>query len=269
MAALRWDEQSQAYVETTGAPKRYDPESEAWVETTGMVWDHATEAWTERWGQKVTAYVYGAALETVTIKKNGIIVATVETNADGRSNEQIGLVCGIYTLTGSVSGWTEEQIVDDNTTMFRAMPDGTVLYWYGNISSQLGGFECKLTQSGYTIKSGTVNTNNLYVSNPTYRQCACLNSKNTIDISSFSTCHIISNCGSSGDDIGNGSAFWFHKDLSHAWSFDQGAFVKGMNDNEIQQYDCDITDYNYAAYVGFATADITTRYGYLYAIWLE
>lgn len=137
MAALRWDEQSGAFVETTNAPMRYDSESGAWVETTGMAWDEKSQAWTERWNTGVSAYVYGAANETVTIKKNGIIVATVATNSAGCSNEKISLGYGTYTLTGSGSGWTEEQTVDKNTTKFRAMPEGA-LYWYGSTTSMCG-----------------------------------------------------------------------------------------------------------------------------------
>ncbi|MBO5155257.1 MAG: hypothetical protein J6C00_13035 [Eubacterium sp.] len=160
MAALRWETESQAYVETNEAPKRYDPESEAWVETTGMSWDPEAEAWTERWGKKVSAYVYGAALETVTIKKDGIIVATVDTNTDGCSNEQIELPYGTYTLIGSVSGWTEEQTVDKDTTKFRAMPAGS-LYWFGNeCTGVTGGWEW--LQSGYTRGNAVFSQNGTY-----------------------------------------------------------------------------------------------------------
>ena len=156
MAAMRWDEQSQAFVETTEAPKRYDPESEAWIETTGMSWDSEAQAWTERWGQKATAYVYGAARETVTIKKDGIIVATVETDSTGQSTEQITLYSGIYTLTGSVSGHTEEQAVNENTDRFRAMPEGA-LYWYGNVCTWItGGWTSVTYTSTQTDSKGSI-----------------------------------------------------------------------------------------------------------------
>ena len=36
MAALKWDEQSQEYVETQNVPMRYDSDSGAWVEMTGI-----------------------------------------------------------------------------------------------------------------------------------------------------------------------------------------------------------------------------------------
>ena len=146
----RWDEQSQAYVEPVNVPMRYDEDSQAYVETTGMAWDAESQAYSEVWGQKVSAYVYGAVSETVTIKKDGIIVATVATNADGVSDEQIELVYGTYTLTGSVSGWTEEQTVDKDTTKFRAMPAGA-LYWYGNMCTdlELGGTAILSNASGF------------------------------------------------------------------------------------------------------------------------
>lgn len=127
---MTWDSASQAFVDAE-TPQAYDPQSEARVETTGMVLDADSQAWTEVWGQKVSAYVYGAVLETVIIKKDGIIIATVETNASGVSDEKIALGYGTYTLTGSVSGWTEEQTVDKDTTTLRAMPKNS-LYWYGN-----------------------------------------------------------------------------------------------------------------------------------------
>ena len=79
--------------------------------------------------------MYGAASETVTIKKDGIIVATVGTGSNGKSTEQITLSKGTYTLTGSVIGWTEEQTIDKDTTKFRAMPEGA-FYWYGNECGQ-------------------------------------------------------------------------------------------------------------------------------------
>lgn len=130
MAALRWDEQAQAYTESE-TPMKYDPTAESWTGTTGMAWDNEAQAWTEKWGAQVSAYVYGAVSETITIRKNGIIVATVQTDVSGRSTEMISLAPGTYDMTGSVSGWTEEQVIDIRTDKFRAMPEGS-LYWYGN-----------------------------------------------------------------------------------------------------------------------------------------
>ena len=130
MAAMIWDTEAHAY-KNADTPMIYDPASGAWTETTGLAWDMESEAWTERWNNGVRAYMYGAALETVTIRKNGIIVATVQTDASGCSTEMVSLSPGTYTLTGSVSGWTEEQIVGENTDRYRAMPDGSI-YWYGN-----------------------------------------------------------------------------------------------------------------------------------------
>lgn len=130
MTALRWDEQAQAYTESE-TPMKYDQTAGAWTNTTGMAWDNEAQAWTERWGTKVSAYVYGAVSETITIRKNGIVVATVQTDSSGRSTEMVSLDTGTYDMTGSVSGWTEEQVIDSRTDKFRAMPEGKILYWYG------------------------------------------------------------------------------------------------------------------------------------------
>lgn len=179
MAALRWDTESQAYVETNEVPKRYDHASGAWVETTGMAWDNESQAWTEKWNTGVSAYVYGAASETVTVKKNGIIVATVATNSSGCSNEKISLGYGTYTLTGSVSGWTEEQTVDKNTTKFRAMPEGA-LYWYGSTTSMCGNIVAStygisnINNNNYIAPILTHNTNSLKITyEPSSRAYCC------------------------------------------------------------------------------------------------
>ena len=114
MAAMIWDEQAQAFKEAD-VPMKYDPTAGAWTDTTGLAWDPEAEAWTEKWNSGVRAYVYAAALETVTIRKDGIIVATVQTDSSGCSSEKITLPYGTYDMSGSVSGWTEEQTVDEDT----------------------------------------------------------------------------------------------------------------------------------------------------------
>lgn len=117
----------------------WDEQARAYKDSVGLVWNESARAWEERWGG-VTAYVYGAALETIAIKRNGVTVGQVSTDTNGKSTEQIRLACGTYDLTGSVSGWTETQTVDRNTERFRAMPEGA-LYWYGNECTDVtGGF---------------------------------------------------------------------------------------------------------------------------------
>lgn len=65
MAALIWDEQSQAFVEPTNVPMRYDQESGAWVETTGMAWDTQAQAWEEKWSR--VEYLYKDGDECVDV----------------------------------------------------------------------------------------------------------------------------------------------------------------------------------------------------------
>lgn len=163
MAAMIWDEQAQAFTEAD-TPLKHDPTVGAWTETIGLAWDPEAEAWTERWGTKVSAYVYGAVSEIVTIRKDGIIIATVHTDASGKSTEQITLSSGTYTLTGSVSGWTEEQAVNSRTTKFRAMPE-CAIYWYGNIIENIIlGLTPNSKSNGGIAK---FNTNNIYLLNST------------------------------------------------------------------------------------------------------
>lgn len=67
MAALIWDEQSQAFVEPTNVPMRYDQESGAWVETTGMAWDADAQAWAEKWSREKRLYLYKDGDECINI----------------------------------------------------------------------------------------------------------------------------------------------------------------------------------------------------------
>ena len=192
MAALRWDEQAQAYVESTNVPMRYDVESGAWVETTGMAYNPDVGAWEEKWNTGVKAYVYGAALETVTIKKDGIIVATVDTDSTGQSAEQITLSKGTYTLTGSVSGHTEEQTVDENTEKFRAMPEGA-LYWYGNECMEItGGWEVPVYEEPLYQRYMTKNQNYINGNSSGSYIYIGLQTKNSVDFNSFSKVNVVS-----------------------------------------------------------------------------
>ena len=58
MAALKWDEQSQAYTETQNVPMRYDVESGAWVETAAMAYNPDVGAWEEKWSPNKRLYLY-------------------------------------------------------------------------------------------------------------------------------------------------------------------------------------------------------------------
>lgn len=116
MAAMIWDAAVGAFKDAT--PLIRDEQAQAYKDSVGLVWNESARAWEERWGG-VTAYVYGAALETITIKRNGVTVGQIGTDVNGKSTEQIRLACGTYDLTGSVSGWTETQTVDRNTERCR------------------------------------------------------------------------------------------------------------------------------------------------------
>lgn len=158
MAVKIYDASAGAFKDAP-TPQIYDASTQAYKESTGLVYDTSKGAWDERWGG-VTAYVYGAALETITIKQNGVTVGKVSTDANGKSTEQIRLACGTYDLTGSVSGRTETQTVDRNTERFRAMPD-SALYWYGNECIDVtGGIETYVYSSG--TNKITKNINNIY-----------------------------------------------------------------------------------------------------------
>lgn len=199
MAAMIWDEQAQAFVKAD-VPMKYDPTAGAWTDTTGLAWDPDAEAWTERWGTKVSAYVYGAASETITIRKNGIIVETVQTDSSGKSTEQITLSSGTYTLTGSVSGWTEEQTVNSSTTKFRAMPDGAI-YWYGNeccgietiSASKFADYICGTTSGSYNWHVGCFSKESIDLSK--YSKLCMIVKTNSSNLNYWGNIYLVYNSG--------------------------------------------------------------------------
>jgi hypothetical protein len=259
----RWDEQSQAYVEPVNVPMRYDEDSQAYVETTGMAWDAESHAWTERWNSGVSACVYGAASETVTIKKNGIIVATVATNSSGCSNEKISLVYGTYTLTGSVSGWTEEQTVDESTTKFRAMPDGA-LYWYGN--------ECTDVTGGWSLGSWTTFNTSAFAPTEATKKTNCIYAKadmnntnlvgttNKISFNAFTKI-----CATAkGVNISTVAGEIGFED-SKVWSGDVSTMP--ISTASLVSYSASVLDMMPGKYINFASHN--NRSAEMYAIWLE
>lgn len=259
MAALRWDEKAQAFVESTNVPMRYDAESGAWVETTGMAWDEESQAWTERWNTGVKAYVYGAALETVTIKKDGIIVATVDTDSTGQSAEQITLSSGTYTITGSVSGWTEEQTVDGDTTKFRAMPEGA-LYWYGNECTEItGGYAVNdVMSSGYNVSGKAIKeTNAFYIECDGYHDSS-FRTINKIDLKEYSKIYVTFTY------VYNGCFVRIHSSYS---SSSIVGIIGNLCANSSGTYNIDITDIIDENYVVACCGN--GRAGRISSIWLE
>lgn len=158
MAVKVWDAQSNAFKDAE-IPMMWDSQAGAYKDSTGLVYDESTGAWSERWGECVKAYVYGAVQEIITIKRAGIAVKQITTDSSGRSTEPISLPCGIYDLTGSVSGWTETQIVDKNTERFISMPKNSI-YWYGNECKDMTGGLRSTGRNGGTIQK---NTNNIKI----------------------------------------------------------------------------------------------------------
>lgn len=78
-----------------------------------------------------TVSVYGAASETVTITNNEGIAFEVATDGSGYGGE-IKIPFGVYTVTGSVSGFSKNSTVDKNTTRINAWIDNAVNYfWHG------------------------------------------------------------------------------------------------------------------------------------------
>lgn len=77
--------------------------------------------------------IVGAAGETVTIKdKNGTTVATVNTGSDGKASGTVSLRKGVYSFSGSKSGYTAKNVPVNATGTYGAIPYGaTIFYWHG------------------------------------------------------------------------------------------------------------------------------------------
>ena len=242
----------------------WDEQAQAYKDSVGLVWNESARAWEERWGG-VTAYVYGAALETIAIKRNGVTVGQVSTDANGKSTEQIRLACGTYDLTGSVSGWTETQTVDRHTERFRAMPEGA-LYWYGNECTDVtGGW----TSVGYKYEnnnliSPTKNTTNMYFENRKYGRDVLAGTDNTVSITKYNVLSFVRKAETSNKD--------------HPWAAinptksptTNGCAIKilGNNAKVIETVSGDIQDISGDNYICCAVTS-SDACGYVYAVWLE
>lgn len=80
--------------------------------------------------QKTTVTVYGAANETVTLTSIKGEAFTTDTDASGVGGT-LKIPVGMYTVTGSYSGYTKKKLVLKTTTEVYAMPNGDIVYWYG------------------------------------------------------------------------------------------------------------------------------------------
>ena len=79
---------------------------------------------------KAIVTVYGAASETVTLTAKNGKTFTTETDATGKGG-QLEIPAGAYTVSGSRSEYSKSVTVDKTTAEVYAMPNGTVVYWYG------------------------------------------------------------------------------------------------------------------------------------------
>lgn len=80
--------------------------------------------------QKARVSVYGAASETVTLTHEKGKVFNTQTDSSGVGGT-IEIPVGMYTITGSYSGYTKKMLVLKTTKEVYAMPNGDIVYWYG------------------------------------------------------------------------------------------------------------------------------------------
>ena len=79
---------------------------------------------------KVIVSVYGAASETVTLTDAKGRRFTAQTDAAGYGGE-IEIPVGVYTIAGAHTAYSKSVTVTKGTAAVYAMPNGTVVYWYG------------------------------------------------------------------------------------------------------------------------------------------
>lgn len=102
---------------------------------------------------KVIVSTFGAASETITLTaKNGKVFIT-ETDATGKGG-QLEIPVGIYTIKGSYSGYVKKILVSKTTTEVYAMPNGTIVYWYGYMPYTPVGKECAPNKSYFNPQPG-------------------------------------------------------------------------------------------------------------------
>lgn len=79
---------------------------------------------------KVIVSTFGAASETITLTAKNGKTFTTTTDATGKGG-QMEIPVGVYTISGSHTEYSKSLTVDKTTTEVYAMPNGTVVYWYG------------------------------------------------------------------------------------------------------------------------------------------
>ena len=140
----------------------------------------ASQYWTLVYASK-TVTVYGAAAETITIDG---YYGSFTTGTDGSCSHVVPI--DTITLTGSVSGQSFSRTVTSDTTDVYVMPEGLVLYWYGNECTDVtGGWVTPAYNGTPHQRYATKNTNNLYFSiDGSYMFCGLI-TKNAIDFNKY------------------------------------------------------------------------------------
>ena len=102
---------------------------------------------------KAIVTVYGAASETVTLTAKNGKTFTTTTDATGKGG-QLEIQAGVYTISGSHSGYSKSVTVAKDTTAVYAMPNGTIVYWYGYMPYTPVGKECAPNKSYFNPQPG-------------------------------------------------------------------------------------------------------------------
>ena len=156
MSAMIYDTTEQAFVEAE-TPMKFDQENQSWADTTGLAYNPEVDAWEEKWGNtKIT--LEGALEDSITVKDSSGNIVGVCTFDSGKTTGTISLTIpstgGTYTFTSSVSDdpaninskYSKTVTITPDTTNVKVMPDGLVLYWYGN--------ECVDVTGGWYVPDG-------------------------------------------------------------------------------------------------------------------
>lgn len=143
-------------------------------------------------GGKLSAVVsvYGAADETVTVTAENGAIYTATTDDTGYGGE-LKLPRGVYTIAGSVSGFSKSATVDKNTTRINAWMDNAVIYfWHG--ATPCGAW----TGEGFTGTNDTTDesvwsTENgkLYVKSRTRYSDSLIGTSQTVDLTGIDKIH--------------------------------------------------------------------------------
>lgn len=135
--------------------------SKLWCKVSGS-WKEADKAfckingaWVEIYAKitNVTVKIYGAANETIKITPTSGSAISVQTDANGYAGIET-LACGSYIVEGSESGYSKTVTISKDTKELYAMPNGTIVYWYGYMPYTPVGKECAPNKSYFNPQPG-------------------------------------------------------------------------------------------------------------------